>query len=136
MRNQVKLAKIVGFKLVLVTAVAVAFLVSASIALAAWVGPIAPPPVANLPGFIFINGDAVVNSLNVGAVGVISDLNMNGNKITTLGDPTVPTDAANKNYVDTAAGAGGDSFWELTGVSNNNIKPTSVVTGRVKIGPT
>ncbi|OGY55958.1 MAG: hypothetical protein A2912_03180 [Candidatus Buchananbacteria bacterium RIFCSPLOWO2_01_FULL_40_23b] len=50
-----KLNKFSVFFLGLVTIFAVTFFISASFVLAAWVGPSQPPPVSNLPGFIFNN---------------------------------------------------------------------------------
>ena len=144
MKNPVKLVKIVRFKLALVTTLVVAFLVTASITFAAWVGPPGPPPDDNLPGFIFndtnvqsgnlhIDGKATVNTLEVGLGGVVGDLDMQGNRIFDLADPTGLSDdhAATKAYVDSAIGGvgGDDGDW-----IDDGTNLTSGVTGNVRIG--
>ncbi len=52
----------------------------------------------------------------------VNEIDMNGGKIVNLGNPTNPTDAANKQYVDAQAGGGGN----LTGPISATAGVTSI----------
>lgn len=67
-------------------------------------------------------------------IDAVGDVNVSGSKITNLLPPTVPTDAANKAYVDGAASA--FSGGTVTGQTffTNNTASSSTVTGAVTVG--
>lgn len=65
-----------------------------------------------------------------GSVAFTADQSMGGNQLTNVGTPIAGTDAANKDYVDTAAGSIGE--WQpsaLDYVVDNTIAPASEVDG-------
>lgn len=85
------------------------------------------PPIAgtaltfNGTGYVWSPNDIDPLSLHLnGGNSPTADISWDGNKITDLGAPTDPNDAATKDYVDTAASAGANNFL------SNLTSPTAI----------
>lgn len=67
-------------------------------------------------------GTVAATNVTAATVSVTSSLNMNNNRISNVGTPTLATDAATKGYVDTAIAGVNSSLTSLNALVENNRK--------------
>jgi hypothetical protein len=99
------------------------------------------PPGPTIPGTnIFKTLTCDLLQANVESESIITtSINMSGGTITNLGDPVNPTDAANKNYVDTHSGSGGNLTGPISAINSVTSITSQTGTGTtfaMSTGPT